>query len=148
MLIPGGAGPSICAGLGVVIRTPGRLPMPFGKTTLKLDDDEFVGDGGFGAGSSAALGLNPGGNRALMSSLNLILFKMFLSPSGDESFFDSFDSISFSAEVVGAVVVVFGNLKPGGKNLLTSSIVVFSIGRFVDGTIDAVLLLPLSFGCL
>lgn len=141
IVIPGCVGPSTCDdGLGVVNRTPGRFPMPFGKTNLKPEfalvafDDDFSFDSEFSfdaESSGVAFGLKPGGNKLLMSTLNETLFSTLSIPPEPES---------CSASGVSVVVVVdFGSLKPGGKNLLMSSMVVFNCGRFV---------VILSFGSL
>lgn len=82
IVIPGGVGPSADIGFGVVILTPGRFPMPFGKMNFGLEPLLFAADFSFGSAfsfesesSDVTLLLNPGGNKLLTSVLNDSLFK-------------------------------------------------------------------------
>lgn len=165
--MPGRAGPSTCNGLGVVARPlPGRLPIPFGKTILKLGDALLDG------ASDVAVDLfklNPGGKKLEISAvLSLILVSTLdapllsvpfnLKPGGknlemsslNKIFGDSDDDGGdalkpggkslLSSEIFGAAVVdfvVLGTLKPGGKNLLMSSTIVISeSGRLLVLSLD------------
>lgn len=148
IVIPGGVGPpcdSKCDGFGVVNRTPGRFPIPFGKINLKFafepvpfEGDDFSFDSDFSCdaeSSDAAFALKPGGSKALISFLNETLFNTLSKLLEPES---------FAASGISVVVVDFGSLYPGGKNLPMSSIVVFGNGRFVVIVVTELL----SFGDL
>lgn len=139
IVIPGGAGPSTCAGLGVVTRPlPGRLPIPLGNTILKLGDGLL--DGG-SAGAADLFKLNPGGKRleisgvsnlTLLSTLDVLSLSVaFNLKPGGKSFVMSSLNALFGDSVVESEAGDLGTLKPGGKNLLMSSRMVATFGAVV-----------------
>lgn len=112
MVTPGADGKAPCStndGFGVVTRTPGRLIRLFGNTNLKLEFEpplvlcvtvSSLDDGSL----TVAFSMKLGGNKLLISPLNLIFFKISaLSGSVD---FKSSGSVAAIAIVVGAAVVV------------------------------------------
>lgn len=130
IVMPGRGGPSTCNGLGVVARPlPGRLPIPLGKTILKLGDALLDG-----ASDVAAdlFKLNPGGKKLEISAVfSLILVSTLgapllsvpfnLKPGGKNLEMSSLNKIlgdsAFESDDDGADA-----LKPGGKSLLSSEI--------------------------
>lgn len=119
MVISGGAGPPACSGppacggRAVVNRTPGRFPIPFGNTNLKLEFEVVLFDAAFSCVSTlfscsesvgVVFALNPGGNKLLISTLNDNLFNTLCSML----------SLPVSDFVVGISVVVVVDF--GGRN--------------------------------